>query len=251
MRLCFRHFGVCLLVLYSQQCQSQVILVAQDTANTGQNTNGSLVAVGANDPNWILSSFSNVHNMTLGGVLPVPATPAPAVVASAYPSAWLQNGSKFQWIGQRADQSINPPGGVTPGLYVYQFTFNVPMTGLVTISGNFAADNAATLAVNGVSQFTDEPGNPYPVAYNTLAAFSFSYQAPQGSNVLQVNLDNYNDTGGTINPSAFIMSSLQISEVPEPSACGAISLVGALFLMVLRLLLKERNGRPARREMEI
>ena len=161
-RYFFSYLGFCLLILLCGQSQAQLVLVAQNTANSGQNPNGSLISAGANDPNWTLVSFSNIHNMTLGGALPVPATPAPAVVVSSYPSAWLQNGATYQWIGQRADQSINVPGGVTPGLYVFQFTFNAPSSGIVTVSGQFAVDNAATISANGVTYFSDTPGSPNP-----------------------------------------------------------------------------------------
>jgi hypothetical protein len=121
-----RPMGILILALYCQ-AQSPVPIFG-----TGVASDKFLLADGANDLHY-----------TVGG--------APAVVVNSigFPFPFWKGSGASKWIAPSADQSV----GIAPGPYVYTTTFDLTGFDLptVTISGEFSADNSATVSLNGTA----------------------------------------------------------------------------------------------------
>ncbi len=121
-----------------------------------------------------------------------PVTPYPAVVVAPYLGWTTALSPSAQWVApsllaaQWFGSGSNPTGGAGPGNYGYRLTFDarycvIPST--ITISGKFAADNAAQMSVDGnfVAQ-TPGFGSAFITGFATYNIVSFSYTIP-ASNV--------------------------------------------------------------------
>jgi hypothetical protein len=193
-------------------------LVLGQTYNTGY-VGSTPLAPGAAD---------NLFTLLSG----VPAVTSVPVVASPVPAVWVTiPGAQF--ISPTEDQQYPAPPveGDAPGTYDYHTTlatdFGVPTT--VTLTGSFAADNAATLYVDGFNIITA----PAP-AYGSLTSFSDTFTIFTGvrDTTIDFVVNNQDDTGGTINPTGLLVSNLSIvaTQTPEPGTwammLGGVGLLG-------------------------
>lgn len=205
--------------------RASLTIIALNTKNTGEG-----LAAGASDPNYQLTSFTPVPVLGLPQTFTVPEQ---AIVVNPNP-VWLANGANDKWIGPTLNQSGTGSHGVPPGTYDYQLTFTVPLasTGLITVSGMAAADNAWSIdygTSKTPSGFGTVLGNNN---YTAFVPFNFTFSATPGStSQLDFIIQNANDTGGTVNDSAFIVNNLLVTVVPEPRESMAIGLVLMLGLV--------------------
>jgi hypothetical protein len=165
---------------------AQLVIVAANTSNTGQDGNGNLLAAGAADPSWQLVGYDNSYGFTPAYVA---ANPSYGDVAISYgpnstssnsvpyatvtmtptyssglfvtenqssyvvenaPGAWASYPGEAQFVAATQNQAV---GGM-PGTFVYQFSFTSPVTGLVTFSGNASADNGLKIVYDGTTEAT-------------------------------------------------------------------------------------------------
>jgi uncharacterized repeat protein (TIGR01451 family) len=106
--------------------------------NTGVANDGSLLAPGAADPHYVLTTTS------------LSAAVATVPIPAQTPGVWQDNTSIAQWIGP----NVNPLSTSPAGDYSYVVTFNMPAgadLSTAIIAGQWASDNAAVILINGVS----------------------------------------------------------------------------------------------------
>src|SRR6185437_5622376 len=128
--------------------------------NTGVDASGAVLADGASDPHYTITQSADASILT-----PVAADKSQA---STIPWTGLPDTSTSAWI------SPNPSGGfgLSPGNYTYETTFNLssidPSTATISLAGQFAADNSATVALNGNVSGSVSSG------FSSYTSFSFT-----------------------------------------------------------------------------
>lgn len=151
--------------------------VAVTLFGTGVGVNGTPLADDATDPHYELVSN--------GGTSLMPG-PVRALSADGFPiGPWVGNGTDSRWIVPAATDG---DGNAAAGSFDYRTTFD--LTGIdpstVTIEGKWAADDAATIYLNGVNTgiTTASP------AYGSLADFSLATGFRPGVNTLDFVVSN-------------------------------------------------------------
>jgi len=144
---------------------------------------------------------------------------------SGYPlNSWIANSAVSEWIGPAmADQ---PCCGL--GDYTYDQSFTVS-GGAETISGRWAADNEATMYVNGVEVAVGGT----TATFQQWTPFSFSVSTP-GTQTFDLTfvVDNYGEASGL---------RVEFNSAPEPSTFAAL---GAGLVMI-GFIKRKRVGRTA------
>lgn len=146
---------------------------------------------------------------------------------NAWPiNPWIGNTADSKWITPTAHQadSLDPVSNGT-----YSWTLSFDLTGFrassASFSGQFAADNAAVVKLNGVTIGTS---NGF-TSYSSFAAHS-GFNA--GVNTLQFELTNYAQGSG--NPAGLRVEFLQsnVAAVPEPETyamlLAGLGLIGSI-----------------------
>lgn len=162
------------------------------------------------------------------------------------PNGWLGGGSNagaegFHWIGiQQNNTSALKPTGVTNDYYsmIYATTFTASSAGIVGIALDIAADNRATVFVNGTISLTnpDRPtivggdqigdliwntggGDGMPRAFAQLQEASGYANVVAGLNTLYIVVDDYISTpGATTFGSTGLLAIPREGPVPEPGS---------------------------------
>ena len=142
--------------------------------NTGVVSAGNLAADGAVD-----SHYTIINSADSG----FPGPNAFVVISNAFPiGPWLTDGPNSKWIGPRTDAG----NGNATGNYTYRTKFD--LTGLnpttAVLSGQFAADNSATILLNGV------PVGPASPGFNVFTSFTISSGFVAGINTLDFVVNN-------------------------------------------------------------
>jgi len=142
---------------------------------TGVAADGTLLAGGAVDPHYTLTSSAD--DAFLG--------PDALVLMDAWPvgPAWLAHGPKSKWISVQADQSV----GNAEGNYTYRTT--VDLTGMdpaaIHLEGAWAADNGGVdVLLNGASLGLTAPG------FSSLVPFTINGGLIAGVNTLDFIINN-------------------------------------------------------------
>jgi hypothetical protein len=203
------------------------VLNINTTYNTGY-AGSTPLAAGAADNDFII-------NGTL-----------PPLVAFPIPGAWV-TAAGAQWISPSEDQSYPPPPtqGDLPGDYTYETSFvnNFLVPTDVTISGSYAADNTATVLVDGNAIATG-PTSPNS-QFSFLTPFSITINVNPGDAItVAFAVTNYNSdnsdpaqgSDGLLNPTGLLVTNLRASAAtPEPSTyamlfagLGALVLIGRM-----------------------
>ena len=175
-------------------------------SNTGVAANGSLLPVGAADPNYTLIYASDAGTYTATATTPNAAWATPTNVAE-----WISPGAS-------GDQSWNT------GYFVYQTTFD--LTGYnadtAVLNGSVAADNHLLIYLNMSDVFNMN-------GYNALTNFSLSNGFVSGVNIIDFVVVN---DGG---PTGLLVENtdLEASPTSEPSSLillgtGALVSIGVL-----------------------
>lgn len=267
---------LCLLALLGLQTtsQAQIVIIAADTSNTGQNGSGGLIAAGSADPIWQFVAYDNSYGFNnimyapeSTGTTPNPVPSATtattgsfvaSTVEAAYvvqnpPGAWAPATGNTEYISANPDQS---KGGM-PGTYEYQFSFTSPISGTVIFSGVASADNGLRIVYNGTTEATfggqlvlsTTPGwvagsAPAGTNANTpaggsvyaagAAPFNFSAPITVGSNTIDFFVSNFNDAAYTGDEEGLYVTNFQITAVPEPRDYALYFLAAAMGLMVVK-----------------
>jgi len=199
-----------------------VPLVINQTYNTGYNSvTNTPLAPGSLDLYFNLYSYS-----------PAPFSGTPVVTSPTDP-AWVAPVGA-QWISPVEDQSGSPGSGSPAGVYDYNAFFAsdflVPTS--VTLSGSYAADDGATLYVNGVAV-----SSIVPEGYLVMTPFNYTFTLGAGPSIIPIDflVNNLNTGGsGSTNPSGLIVSNLTVrtTAAPEPGAWAMLFAgIGILFLV--------------------
>jgi len=241
--------------------RAQITLIAANSSNTGQNGSGTLLSPTSQDPIWTVASYDNSYgfgNITFGTPTltsnSVPSTlPEPAYVVENAPGAWAPATSNSNWISATPNQA---QGGM-PGTFVYQFSFNSPVTGTVTFSGTAQADNGLRIVFNGVTEasfggqlvLSTTPGwvagtapagtnKTTPTGGSVYAAgsapFNFSAPIAAGANTINFYVSNFDDAAYTGDEEGLDVTNFAITAVPEPHNTAACLLGAVLGLVLLR-----------------
>jgi hypothetical protein len=145
--------------------------------NTGVSSGGSLLADGAVDPHYTLTSSADA------------GAPGPnlfVVNSSGLPFPyWPGDGPSSKWIAPLANEATGNPEGT----YTYHTTFNLtgfnPAT--ASLTGQWGADNSAVMKLNGVT-VTSVPG------FSSLTPFTISSGFVAGVNSLDFVVTNLSPT---------------------------------------------------------
>jgi hypothetical protein len=153
--------------------------------DTGVDDLGALLPSGGVDPHYVLVSSAD------------PAFPGPsAFAADPIPFGfWVANGAASRWIAPSENEAFPSGGPPHPsGFYVYRLA--VDLTGFdpgtAEIHGTFAADNSASILLNGSSTGQAVGG------YASLVAFSITSGFVAGINDLDFVVANA--VAGGVNP---------------------------------------------------
>ncbi|VTU01421.1 na-ca exchanger integrin-beta4 : Outer membrane adhesin like proteiin OS=Anabaena cylindrica (strain ATCC 27899 / PCC 7122) GN=Anacy_4636 PE=4 SV=1: Cna_B: PKD: Calx-beta: Calx-beta: PT-HINT: DUF2431 [Gemmataceae bacterium] len=144
---------------------------------TGVDAAGAALGDDQTDPHYVLVSD--------GGTGLMPGT-ARALVADGFPiGPWAGNAPDSRWVVPAAtDGDVN----AAPGAYRYRTTFD--LTGIdpatVTLAGQWAADDAATIYLNGVSTGVTTAAP----AYGALVGFTLTSGFRDGANTLDFVVSN-------------------------------------------------------------
>lgn len=150
--------------------------------STGVDASGNLLADGAADPHYSITSgpdgAGSAAHVTLSDRSPIP-------------QYWLPDTSISKWVSPQADQNASPE---PPGAYVYKTTFD--LTSLdpssVQLTGRMLVDDQVTdVRLNGVSLGRTAP-------YNTWTPLTITSGFQAGVNTLEFLVTNLNSSN---NPS--------------------------------------------------
>jgi len=173
--------------------------------NTGVDQDGNLLGVGTADPHYMLIDPADL-----------------TAYAVTYVSPWANPGSNARWIAPTNFAVTDPAGW-----YTYELKFNITDVSVssVSISGQWATDNAGKIFLNGVEKAAIGSDAAHYAGYTTLVDFDLASGFVIGQNTLQFKVYNYPQATG--NPTGLLVTNLamaaQITPVPAP---GAILLTG-------------------------
>lgn len=164
-----------------------------------------LFNTGVNSDRYLLNPGNvDLHYTLIGSADPAHRGPN-AYVADPIPTGyWAGNSTVSQWIAPAVAEGY-PTGGTLhpPGDYIYRLSFDLtdlnPAT--VAISGVWAADNTATLVLNGAATGNSVPG------YNPLLPFSVTSGFVPGINNLDFVVHNAN--ADVVNPTGLRVEDIE------------------------------------------
>ncbi len=135
---------------------------------TGVDGAGNLLADGTADGHYSLVASADAG---------FPGPSALVINSTAFPiPPWVADGPKSKWIGPQRDQS----SGNAPGNYTYRTQFSLagfdPTTAILT--GQFAADDGATMRLNGAQVAVTGSG------FSAFTPFTISSGFVAGTNTL-------------------------------------------------------------------
>lgn len=199
-------------------CAASAWAVPITIFNTGLDNLGALLPRGSIDPHYALLISAD------------PAFPGPSTIVSSIPPAYVPNSSSSQWISPGPNNTQLDHYAV--GTYTYQTTFD--LTGLdigaALLTGQFAADDVATIFLNGQNTgVTTGPGG-----WTSFHLFSTASGFVSGVNTLDFIVTN--DGGGPSGLRVEVSGTARAlsTDVPEPST-GPAALLGVSVLGLIGL----------------
>jgi hypothetical protein len=146
-------------------------------------------------------------------------------------SAWMANTTISKWITPKSQ----PGDTVVPGVSTWTLAFNLTGYDAATaaFTGQFAADNYATVSLNGTNIGTS-------VGFTNFSTFQASSGFNAGQNTLVFTLTNY--AGDSWNPAGLRVEYLSstVAAVPEPETYAILLAgLGMIGVVVTRRKAKE------------
>jgi len=162
------------------------------------------------DPNWTLVAAP--AGVTLGNVYSTPTYPA-----------WVTPSAGSAWINPFGDNGSQPAGN-----YTYEETFNLASTAGASLTGEFAADNDATMYLNGNLVASTVNGI---LGFEQYTPFSTSSDFLVGTNTIEFVVNN-----AAPSPTGLEVEISGVSSVvttPEPASfllmgSGVLALAGVV-----------------------
>lgn len=158
--------------------------------------------IGSNDLHYVLTS--------------VPSGPSTAMGIDASGTSWASPPAGTNWIAPTVFGTATDPVANPVGDYVYELIFSIlPSVDFsdIVISGQWAADNAATMSLNGGAPIASRAVHDH----FTLAPFQVTGPFKPGLNTLEFTVINV--AGGVWNPTGLLVTNLVASyETPAPGA---------------------------------
>lgn len=185
--------------------------LAQASSSISGLVNTGSFASGSQDTNYVLNG-SGFGYVSYDNAWPI--------------NPWIGNTDASKWITPTANQadSLDPTSSGT-----YSWTLSFDLTGLnansASFSGQFAADNAAIVKLNGVTIGTS-------TGFTSYSSFAANSGFNAGVNTLQFVLTNYAQGSG--NPAGLRVEFLQsnVAAVPEPETyamlLAGLGLIGSI-----------------------
>ncbi len=190
----------------TQGASAETAISIPGLVGTGYVAGGSAVAApGSIDGNFKLVSCPSGS---------CPNQPYVTLQGDLFPGPWLPRTSSAQWIGPAMGGEET---GIDPvGMYDYRETFDLTGLDLSTVSviGSFAADNGASLQLNGV------PVGPSSSSYMVWTSFTISSGFKPGVNTIDFLVSNL--VGGYFNPSGLIVE-LSGTASPLPTTTSLVA----------------------------
>lgn len=187
--------------------------------NTGVSASGTLLPLGAVDPNWSIVSGPGVTAPQAAYVLTSQRNP----VGTYYPTS----DSQWIWAAASGVAGVGSP-------YTFELKFNLagfdPAT--VTISGAWGVDNLGTIELNGAPAIGTGLSLTNPSNFTAPNPFSITGGFIAGINTLDIVATDQGFVGG-VDVTALIATGAPISPVPEPGAC-AMMIAGLGMLIIMK-----------------
>ena len=169
---------------------------------TGLTNTGANLANGSVDQNYALTVTSG-NTTVLGGF---------GYASDSVNRAWIGSDALSKWLtpSSNANASFDPS---STGVYDWQLSFD--LTGFdattASFSGKFAADNAATIWLNGVQLTAGSTGS-----FGSWSSFSASSGFKSGINTLDFVVTNYAQNSGNPTGLRVEFGNSSVVAVPEP-----------------------------------
>lgn len=188
---------------------------AHAVAINGLVSTGAGLAAGTQDTNYSLS--------VAAGSTVLPGNYGYVTANNVWPiSPWIQNDAASSWLTpfQSQGTSFDP---VQNGVYNWHLSFDLTGYDLNTASfaGRFAADNAATILLNGQAIASSS-------SFSSWTNFAANTGFVAGVNSLDFVVTNYHQNGGNPTGLRVEFTDSNVAAVPEPEtyALMALGLVG-------------------------
>lgn len=199
---------------------------------TGVDNNGVAMGNTALDAHYIVTA-NTAGNSQYSGT-------SYTVQTSSLGAGWVANTAAARWIVDPRPGSPDGTSNRPAGTFDYTLSFNLPVGSIlstVAISGTGAADDSATIYVNGtlvsgVSLAASDSTNSF-----SLTAANSAFVAGANTITFRVSNSSSSSTG------LFISSLSGTAVVPEVGAF--LPVVGALLLVAAMKLKRERRELPA------
>lgn len=175
------------------------------------------------------NNYTAIYNGGYDSANATPKSGGSSAFAITNNPAWLAAAAGYSWIGPDAGSATSSTDA--GGFYTYTTTFLLNDNSAHDLFGSLAADNIATIYLNGVNTGVVAP------SFNSLTSFDITQGFRQGVNTLQFVVQNGNGTNDTNGPTG-LYTNASVSSTPEPSS---LALMGTGLASIVGVVRKRRQ----------